>query len=345
MRLYRVFTLFWLTLSLETLQLNAQVQPSDQRQTLKQYVADLQRNPGDLALREKIIKLVLTLSPRPAAPPEADESLGRAKSAFEHAASEEDYVAAAAAYGKASILAPWVPEYYFNQGVALEKAKRLDEAIAAFKWYLVAAPDAQDAKEVRERIGGLKYSAERAANVREGQARKEREERGEQARKEREQAARTAVLDELRTKVEGVNYTASVCNVTDPDKVGRAALAAGRHTFGLDGCNQTEYNGDNWWFDPTGAQHAKFVFPGDGTIQLAQGGYPSLIGTPKGGSAAEIYWECPEREKGKIIGGTAAWVSFSTDLSRLTFSCERPKDDSGFNPGGRYHYTSVSKTK
>lgn len=52
--------------------------------TLKQYVADLQKNPGDDALREKIIKLALTLNPKPALPDEAITHEGAAEYAFKN---------------------------------------------------------------------------------------------------------------------------------------------------------------------------------------------------------------------------------------------------------------------
>jgi tetratricopeptide (TPR) repeat protein len=146
------------------------------REQLRQDVADLQRNPSDDALREKIINLARAITPKLVAPPEADEQSGRASYAVKNAMSESDYMAAAESYGRASLFAPWVPEYYYNQGVAFEKAKRFDSAIAAFKWYLLAAPDAQDAKDVREHIGGLKYAAESAVRMREEQIRAEQEE-------------------------------------------------------------------------------------------------------------------------------------------------------------------------
>jgi tetratricopeptide (TPR) repeat protein len=144
----------------------AQAQSPTPQQTLQQYVADLQKDPNDSALREKIIKLAQEMKLAPAAPAEVHELAGRAGYAIKNATSEADFVAAAEAYGKASLLAPWVADYYFNGGVAYEKANRFDDAIAAFNWYLLAAPNAKDANEVRERIGGLKYAREKAVRDR-----------------------------------------------------------------------------------------------------------------------------------------------------------------------------------
>lgn len=143
--------------------LPAQQSHSSSSEQLNQYVAELQKNPSDDALREKIIKLTLTMKQKPATPPEAYELSGRAKYAVEHATSAADFAAAAEAFGKALQLAPWAADFYFHQGVAQEKAQKLDLAIKSFEWYVMAAPDAQDVHSVRERIGGLKYAQEKAA--------------------------------------------------------------------------------------------------------------------------------------------------------------------------------------
>lgn len=129
------------------------------REHLQQDVPQLQTNPSDEALRTKIIQLALTLDPKPARPPETDEIVGGAKYAVAHAASPADFNAAAEAFGKASLFAPWVPDFYFDQGVAYEKAQNLDAAIKSYRWYLMAAPDASDAKAVREKIGALEFQS------------------------------------------------------------------------------------------------------------------------------------------------------------------------------------------
>ncbi len=133
------------------------------QQTLAQYVADLQKNPNDNALRERIIKHVQTMRPAPAIPTEAERFEGRAEFAIKNAKTEADFLDAAKEYEKALQIAPWVPAYYFNQGIALEKAGKLKEAKKSFELYLIAVPNAQDAREVRKRIAGLEYAIEKAA--------------------------------------------------------------------------------------------------------------------------------------------------------------------------------------
>ncbi|HEV2135783.1 MAG TPA: hypothetical protein VGR47_16215 [Terracidiphilus sp.] len=128
------------------------------RDQLQQYVTQLQADPSNDALRTKIIKLALTLDPKPAVPEEAQAADGKAKTIFAHATTPDDVKAAAAAFAQASQVAPWVSDYYFNEAAAAEKAAQYDEAIHALNFYLVAAPDAPDAGAVRGRIEGIKYT-------------------------------------------------------------------------------------------------------------------------------------------------------------------------------------------
>jgi tetratricopeptide (TPR) repeat protein len=137
--------------------------PPGSREQLLQYVADLQRNPDDQALREKIIKVALDLRPAPATPPEALELEGAAEYAFKNAKSEADFADSARQYEKALLVAPWKATDYFNLGVAQEKARQLRPAIQSFELYLLAAPNANDTEEVRKRIGGLRFAISRAA--------------------------------------------------------------------------------------------------------------------------------------------------------------------------------------
>lgn len=127
------------------------------REQLQQYVTQLQANPSDDALRTKIIALALTLDPKPANPPDLPETIGAATYAFKSARSDTDMMNAADLYTKASLEAPWQADLYYDEGLALEKAKRLDEAVKAFQFYLLAAPNADDADDVKEKIGALKY--------------------------------------------------------------------------------------------------------------------------------------------------------------------------------------------
>ena len=124
----------------------AQAQPP--QQTLNQYVSDLQKNPNDYALREKIIRHVQTMKPAPVIPREADRFMNRGAAAAKSAKDANDFKDAVAEFEKATLAAPWMGNAYYNLGVAQDKAGMYSNAIRSLKMYLVAAPNAPDAKSV-----------------------------------------------------------------------------------------------------------------------------------------------------------------------------------------------------
>jgi tetratricopeptide (TPR) repeat protein len=142
---------------------SADAQSANPQETLNQYISDLQKNPNDYALREKIIKLVQEMKQKPGISAEAEKYEGRAGYAIKNAKNEADFLDAAKEYDKALLLAPWVSSYYFNQAIAYEKAGKPKEAKRSFEFYLFAEPNAKDARDVRKRIAGLEYAAEKAA--------------------------------------------------------------------------------------------------------------------------------------------------------------------------------------
>jgi len=134
------------------------------RTQLQQLVEQLQANPSDDALREKIIALSLKLNPKPATPVAASMAEGAAEYAFKNAKSDADYSDAAKQYEKALLIAPWLANDYFNCGVAHEKAGENQQAIHSFNLYLLAAPDASDTQAINKRIGGLQYAEQKAVS-------------------------------------------------------------------------------------------------------------------------------------------------------------------------------------
>jgi len=139
--------------------------PQKVSNALVQGIAELEKNPGDDALREKIIKAVVAGAVPPPMPKEVDELMGKGKAIFKNAESEADYLAAAKAFEEAIALAPWLPEPYFNLGLVYEKAKRYDEAIKNLRLYDLGATNGDEARQAREKVGEMKYLKEK-----EGQA-------------------------------------------------------------------------------------------------------------------------------------------------------------------------------
>ncbi len=141
----------------------SQAQSPTQQEALIQYVADLQKTPNDTALREKIIRYVQTMTPAPAIPEEAERFMARGAAAVKGAKTEADFQDAAREFEKASLAAPWLPAAYYNLGITQDKAGKYREAMQSLKLYLLAAPEASDAKAVKTLIYEIEYRQEKAA--------------------------------------------------------------------------------------------------------------------------------------------------------------------------------------
>jgi len=135
------------------------------QETLNQYISDLQKNPTDYALREKIIKFAQTMKPAPAIPESAERYMARGAAAVKGAKTEKDFQDAAAEFEKASLVAPWLAAAYYNLGITQDKAGKYKEAMQSLKFYLFAAPEASDAKAVKTLVYEIEYRQEKAAKV------------------------------------------------------------------------------------------------------------------------------------------------------------------------------------
>jgi len=148
------------------------------REALPHYVAALQSAPEgsstEQQLRETIIKLVRKLDPPPAVPEEAERRMARGRAAVEAVTDVKGYLRASQEFYEATKAAPWLAEAYYNLGVVNEKASRYPEAVQSLKRYLLAAPNAQDAKQVRNLIHEIEYRQEEAQRARWCQFKKDR---------------------------------------------------------------------------------------------------------------------------------------------------------------------------
>jgi tetratricopeptide (TPR) repeat protein len=168
------------------------------QQTLTQYISDLQKNPNDYALREKIIKHVQTMKPAPAIPEGAERYMARGGAAVKAAKNEKDFQDAALEFEKASLTAPWLAAAYYNLGITQDKAGKYREAIQSLKLYLLAAPEASDAKAVKTLVYEIEYRQEKAA--------KESSPEAVAAKKEKEQ-------QDFLKKINGARY---ICHYPGP---------------------------------------------------------------------------------------------------------------------------------
>lgn len=163
MNTHRTLSAYMLIAAALFLSGSAYAQSASPQQTLSQYVSTLQSNPNDQMLREKIIRHVQAMKKAPAIPEEAERFMARGTAAVRAAKDVNDFKDAAAEFEKATLAAPWLASAYYNLGISQDKAGMYADAIRSLRLYLLASPDAADAKAVRNLIYEIEYRQEKAA--------------------------------------------------------------------------------------------------------------------------------------------------------------------------------------
>jgi tetratricopeptide (TPR) repeat protein len=152
-----LFILFFLMVSMSTFIIRAE---DNLQELLKQYISDLQKNPNDNALREKIIKLVQGMKPAPEIPEEARKHFIKAGTLLKGAKDTSGYELAVSEYKQTLLIAPWWSEAYYNYATALELANRFDESINIIKLYLLTNPSPNDARIAQDKIYAIEAKKE-----------------------------------------------------------------------------------------------------------------------------------------------------------------------------------------
>ena len=150
----KLLTLFFGVLALA----NIACAESPQEQ-LKQMVEQLQKNPSDDSLRQKIISQAQTLRPAPSVPDEAERRMVRGAVAFKSAKSLGDFQEAAKEFEQATLVAPWYGDAYFNLGLAQDKAEDYQASLRSLKYAQLASPEN---KEIKTLIYEVEYRNEKA---------------------------------------------------------------------------------------------------------------------------------------------------------------------------------------
>jgi hypothetical protein len=321
---------------LTTLGLSQTGQPASPREQLKDYIEQLRQNPNDDALRTKLIALALTLDPKPPTPDQAWEASGKGGFLLENGKGMSDFTAGAAAFAEASLAAPWVPDFYFNQGVLLERAERYQEAIKSFRWYVTAAPATDDRTDVLVRIGRLQAIAEKRDQ--ESGAKPEVEQKAtaapEAERRHVETEAAVPIAELLRS-LSG-DYEGYACSYETMLKGGVTHLDRG--------CNDAELKGGHWW---KLGNYKLIVDRGQIVFSDDESAFVNYVGIPTGSSVSEIRWArfWPPVQLDALTKqlGREAWGRLSPDGSRLILSNDRPLDDRDYNPRMRYHYWDLRR--
>jgi ankyrin repeat protein len=129
------------------------------------FDALVKNQSGDV---KTIVRLARTLTPPPAVPQEARDEMVKGAAAFKMAKRPEDFAEAEARFSKASQLAPWLPEPYFNLALAQEKLalargqqNKFDDAKDSLNKYLIAVTDPKDTQAGKQKMAELDLQIKR----------------------------------------------------------------------------------------------------------------------------------------------------------------------------------------
>jgi tetratricopeptide (TPR) repeat protein len=175
--------------------LPAKAQTGSPQETLNQYISDLQKNPNDYALREKIIRQVQAMKQKPVIPEEARRYFIEGNALLKAAKAQKGYGLAIDAYRQCLLIAPWWAEAYYNYAVALDLANQFDEGMNALKLYIATNPGGEESRKAQDKIYEIGAKKKLAAQ--------EREESSPQVVAAREQDK----FEELLRKIDGRRYT------------------------------------------------------------------------------------------------------------------------------------------
>ena len=149
------FTIKFFALLFGVLMLANAANAESPRVQLKQMVEQLQANPADDALREKIIKLARKIKPAPAMPEEARRSFVEGNTITRTAKDAKEQQLAVDSFKEALKMAPWWGDAYYNLAVVQELAGQLDDSEKSLQFYLLTNPGEKEAREAQDRIYAL----------------------------------------------------------------------------------------------------------------------------------------------------------------------------------------------
>lgn len=130
---------------------------------LQTLVQQLQSNPSDTALRERIITTARALKPAPAIPEEARESFVQGTTIAQSAKDATGQALAVQRFEQALKIAPWWGDAWYNLAIAQELAGQLDAAQASLKLYLLTGPSEAEARKTQDHMYALKAKKDLAA--------------------------------------------------------------------------------------------------------------------------------------------------------------------------------------
>ena len=297
------------------------------RTALTHYVNALQSvsegSSNDMELRKKVIRLAQKIQPPPEVPEKAHRYMARGTAFAEMANDKDGFQKAVKEFHAATRAAPWMADAYYNLGIVQDKSGLYKQAMQSLEFYLLAAPGAPDAREVRSLIYKIEVLKEEAQRQ---NLKAQVEAREKSAKEMRQRQSQKYLLSILN----GPWYV-KFCQDFDTGYVG---------------CNEVEFK-SKWKIYYANNNRYKtfnFKFPGNGTAEFeeqagnAGKGVVKLIATANGPELRDIEWECVYKNGHKKKAGFTA--TYNNQRS-VVVSCERDKNS--YNPTNRYRYIQFKK--
>lgn len=140
---------------LTMLVLAASAHAQSPREQLNQLVTQLQSNPSDTTLREKIVKLAQTIKPPLAVPEEARRKFVEGTTITKSANNASGQALAVQRFQDSLKIAPWWGDAYYNLAIAQELAGQFEAAQSSLKLYIVTNPGEKESRDAQDRIYAL----------------------------------------------------------------------------------------------------------------------------------------------------------------------------------------------
>ena len=113
-----------------------------------------------LSIHGKIFDVHSRLDATSTLPEAAVMHMQRGEAVLEAAKDQAGLEEAGDEFAQAMLIAPWNSRVYFDKAVVYERMGNYGPAVTGFRLYLLAAPDAKDADDVRAKIAELKRKLE-----------------------------------------------------------------------------------------------------------------------------------------------------------------------------------------
>ena len=311
------------------------------REQLKQMVEQLQEIPNDNALREKIIKLAISIKPAPAIPEEAREPFVMGATVLKKASDPAGANKAVDLFTQALNIAPWFAEAYYNRAIARETAGQFDSAIDDLKLYLGFKLTDNERREAQDKIYALKANAQLASTKK---AEQDKIAGAEEAKRQIQQAKRD-VITQIKNAVGNRRYNDSILSYnSDPRDIfsgvnQKELFGGGEYYLG----GNYEYYGYFWKFFDDRVE--VWVTNNDGSQSLQR------VGESWGPKVTDMRWFLGKGDNTKsetqqvwgyfdLQNGYLYTASFPAGMGNF-----RPLNDSEFDPNKRYIYYRYAPAK